>query len=869
MRQRVRYNNKRVRDSRVSNLESPPERKTSKLDLISPTANKKIFDSSDDEEKPGTSTSFANTNETPGPSSSGKGTDSRKKFYIVQNGDRSEKYITDFLHRLKHDDSDSEDEPVFVKMTDRWREEWNQGVQMPLYDSVPHYIFKNEDCRNRPPVKKIPYKRTSKLVSQVDNRYVSSNSHVKVPRVPIYHYLITDEDEAWLNVINAHKASEKLPPISNENLLKVMDSLEIDAYKGIHDGLLEQLCSPCKGEIDDDTACDVCRSPECEQDDPIVFCDGCNVGVHQSCYGILQLPEGEWLCKACTLCYGQSPSCIFCPNRLGALKCTKSGKEWGHVACALWLPEVRFGDVDLREPISHVSDIPEQRWQLKCSVCDTRQGACIQCSIKNCTVAFHVSCAQRSGFKMRIENDETEKIGVRMVSYCKKHSQDEISLQKDSKNQEKGTGIQRDLTELETDFYHYVSCEEISKRLNITPLIVNDIYAYWKIKRALNENKPLMQEPIDMKIIPDWSKELPVPVAKSIKIDVDVPSLQPRYIGSGVLQRNYEKSRRVRMNLEKARNLSYMIMKREKIKRDELDAEEDIFERIAKNLNDNSTPVSSRTLARLGDAWNSISLNGKNESPKIEPSDKLLSTNHTSPMDLNGKKSIVSPKKVVDMLEKPSSQTDFNVPDSIHAQSPKKYQRQDVSMKRMLEKHETTSPLVPKSNRLPPKKVDIYEKMETQPRGRLSNSFEFPSRRLTNSFKPDELANNSQKNNKRAKIENDFLSSDESDFRSSRSNTISSKASEENHEVLDTIHRLRSNKGYTNGFEKITEDLPNGYRKQKNDQRFSEIQQVPLKKVGTKWVPQAKDKRLSEPKPMPLKKTTKFNVTSPILRSRH
>ena len=98
---------------------------------------------------------------------------------------------------------------------------------------------------------------------------------------------------------------------------------------------------------------------------------------------------------------------------------------------------------------------------------------------------------------MRIENDETEKIGVRMVSYCKKHSQDESSLQKDSQNQERGTGIQvffysffqistflqRDLTELETDFYHYVSCEEISKRLNITPLIVNDIYAYWKIKR--------------------------------------------------------------------------------------------------------------------------------------------------------------------------------------------------------------------------------------------------------------------------------------------------------------------------------------------------------------------------------------------------
>jgi hypothetical protein len=74
-----------------------------------------------------------------------------------------------------------------------------------------------------------------------------------------------------------------------------------------------------------------------------------------------------------------------------------------------------------------------------------------------------------------------------------------------------------------------------------------------------------------------------------------------------------------------------MVMKRDKIKRDELDAKEDIFERISKSLNDKSTPVSSRTLAHLGQAWNSISLNGKKESMEIELIDKLLSTN-ASPM---------------------------------------------------------------------------------------------------------------------------------------------------------------------------------------------------------------------------------------------
>lgn len=38
-----------------------------------------------------------------------------------------------------------------------------------------------------------------------------------------------------------------------------------------------------------------------EEDDEIIFCDGCNVGVHQSCYGLDSVPHDDWLCHACTL----------------------------------------------------------------------------------------------------------------------------------------------------------------------------------------------------------------------------------------------------------------------------------------------------------------------------------------------------------------------------------------------------------------------------------------------------------------------------------------------------------------------------------------------------------------------------------------
>lgn len=59
----------------------------------------------------------------------------------------------------------------------------------------------------------------------------------------------------------------------------------------------------------------------------------------QACYGILKVPQGNWLCRTCAL--GVQPKCLLCPKRGGALKPTRSGTKWVHVSCALWIPEVR------------------------------------------------------------------------------------------------------------------------------------------------------------------------------------------------------------------------------------------------------------------------------------------------------------------------------------------------------------------------------------------------------------------------------------------------------------------------------------------------------------------------------------------------
>ena len=75
----------------------------------------------------------------------------------------------------------------------------------------------------------------------------------------------------------------------------------------------------------DDVQCQICNNGDYEDEDLIVFCGNCNVAVHQYCYGIESLPEGDWLCYNCELFgfyRGLAVNCILCPKRGGPMKPT-------------------------------------------------------------------------------------------------------------------------------------------------------------------------------------------------------------------------------------------------------------------------------------------------------------------------------------------------------------------------------------------------------------------------------------------------------------------------------------------------------------------------------------------------------------------
>ena len=51
---------------------------------------------------------------------------------------------------------------------------------------------------------------------------------------------------------------------------------------------------------EDDEVCAICSKPDSKRGNEIVFCDNCDMPVHQKCYGLAVIPEGDWLCRNCS-----------------------------------------------------------------------------------------------------------------------------------------------------------------------------------------------------------------------------------------------------------------------------------------------------------------------------------------------------------------------------------------------------------------------------------------------------------------------------------------------------------------------------------------------------------------------------------------
>ncbi|ORX49484.1 hypothetical protein DM01DRAFT_1105908 [Hesseltinella vesiculosa] len=263
-----------------------------------------------------------------------------------------------------------------------------------------------------------------------DNHYIRYIEPTEQDLYEMVEYDMDEQDEIWLHLLNVERKADNTGEVPSSLFENVMDKLEKEWFD-----LVKHLPKHTDDEpvLPEDSTCAICDDGECENSNAIVFCDGCNLAVHQDCYGVPYIPEGQWLCRKCMVSPDKPVSCVFCPNEGGAFKQTNTNK-WGHLLCAIWIPEVGVSNSVYMEPIDNIEAVPKSRWRLTCYICRKKHGACIQCDNKHCFTAFHVTCARWARLCMRMKSLGTHYDSVVLKAYCDRHTpreyQDEVDVEK-------------------------------------------------------------------------------------------------------------------------------------------------------------------------------------------------------------------------------------------------------------------------------------------------------------------------------------------------------------------------------------------------------------------------------------------------------
>ncbi|XP_035280449.1 bromodomain-containing protein 1-like isoform X3 [Anguilla anguilla] len=406
-------------------------------------------------------------------------------------------------------------------------------------------------------------------------------------------YDMDEEDYAWLELVNEKRRSEGFSQVSQNVFEFLMDRFEKESF-------FESLgqADP-QSLIDEDAVCCICMDGECHNSNAILFCDMCNLAVHQECYGVPYIPEGQWLCRHCLQAPSQPVDCVLCPNRGGALKKTDDDR-WGHVVCALWVPEVGFSNTVFIEPIDGMQNIPPARWKLTCYLCKEKGvGACIQCHRANCYTAFHVSCAQKAGLYMKMEpvkevtDDGTPTFSVKKTAYCGAHTPSgcvrrPLTIYEEAKannrlcqNGDRNSGRSR----LKGRQKKKSKKKAVSEPPAVVPAVSMPNIPPQRLNTILSQVSVQKKKVFIERALSYWSLKRQsrngVPLIRRLQSSLQSQkTTQPKENEEErrALKEQLKEWHRLRHDLERARLLLELIRKREKLKREEMKLQQSVLE---------------------------------------------------------------------------------------------------------------------------------------------------------------------------------------------------------------------------------------------------------------------------------------------------
>ena len=184
-----------------------------------------------------------------------------------------------------------------------------------------------------------------------------------------------------------------------------------------------------------DVVCEICLDGESSIANPILYCDGkegsCTVVVHKLCYGVSEVPRGQFLCHTCrdgnrTV----TANCGLCGVRDSSALSKTEDNDFVHPVCMWWNKEWCSMD-EKHYSVEKVKKACPERQTVACEIC--KRGGAMECMHGDCLRAVHPHCGRSIVPKHQrwlLRTRDVEGVdGTKFEIFCDEH-QDLVSKSK-------------------------------------------------------------------------------------------------------------------------------------------------------------------------------------------------------------------------------------------------------------------------------------------------------------------------------------------------------------------------------------------------------------------------------------------------------
>lgn len=233
--------------------------------------------------------------------------------------------------------------------------------------------------------------------------------------------------------------------------------------------------------------CVICTLDNENEDNIVLICNGCNLNVHQECYGVPNLEkytsieesiknfyflDSLWFCRKCLFFKDKVPKCKYCNTDGNAYKQIQNTKRWGHILCVKFIETLSYSNMVFMEPIEELKSDEVQIETKKslqpkqqniefskktCFVCNYKKGSVIKCAHKACELYYHVTCGINTLLYFDMKNN---------ISYCEKHDPEKGGFEGSNTFSAEFNSLQSTAYDLDTapEFINLKHVPEIRKR---------------------------------------------------------------------------------------------------------------------------------------------------------------------------------------------------------------------------------------------------------------------------------------------------------------------------------------------------------------------------------------------------------------------